>query len=81
MTESLEALLKRIDLAIQRDVTCILVESAKGKLSPTSARDIVQYRKVVSDAMALQEHLDDASKKMSKEELKKMAQDLLKDEE
>lgn len=75
---NLEALLEKIDEAIRRDVSHIFSEVSQGKLSAPSARDLVQYRKLITDT---QEALEKAAKGLptkTEEELRDLAKELLK---
>jgi len=80
MIKELEKLLEKIDEAVRRDVNCILLESARGKLSPTSARDLVQYRKLVTDAIQEIDAAGEDLPERTEEELKTLAKELLNEE-
>lgn len=74
----LEQLLSKIDETIRRDVNHLITEANEGKLAGNSARDLVQYRKLISEAL---EGIEKAAKSLpskTEEELKKMAKELLK---
>lgn len=75
---NLESLLEKIDEAIRRDVNHIFIEVSQGKLSAPSARDLVQYRKLITDT---QEALEKAASQLpakTEDELKELAKELLK---
>jgi hypothetical protein len=49
-----EQLLNRGGIILRREVQNLLMESSAGKLSPTSARDLVAYVKLLSELKAEQ---------------------------
>lgn len=75
---SLETLLEKIDEAIRRDISHIFSEVSQGKLSPPSARDLVQYRKLITDAQEASEKAAKGLPSKTEEELKMLAKELLK---
>lgn len=77
MSKDLEKLLEKIDEAVRRDVNHIFTEVSLAKLSPTSARDLVQYRKVVEDALQAIEDAGDELPERTEEELKELAKELI----
>lgn len=73
----LDILLEKTIEAIKRDITHILLEGASRKLSPTSARDLVNYYKVLVDVQRQQTKSDEALAKLSDEELRSQVKALL----
>lgn len=72
----LEALLAKIDEAVKRDVQHIMLEVTTGKLSDKSARDLVQYRRLVSDTIAAQDEAAKKAPQLTEKELKALAKEL-----
>lgn len=78
----LEKLLEKASEAMRRDINHIFGEVGNGKLNDKSARDLVNYIKVLSDISWEKKKDDEKSKKniekMSDEDLAKMAAEILK---
>lgn len=66
----IEALLDKGGDILSREIRNLMVESARGKLSPASARDLVQYVKLLAELKQVQM---DAASEMTDEELKAKA--------
>jgi uncharacterized protein Yka (UPF0111/DUF47 family) len=76
--EDLNRLLKEASKAVERDIKHIFLEVMKGKLAPTSSRDLVSYVKLLSDVLDKQKEVEKGLSSIPEEDLKQMAKDLLK---
>lgn len=78
---NLNELRDKLEEAVRRDINHIFTEVSRGKLSATSARDLVAYTKLLEELASLREKAiaeEEADlKKKSPEELKKLAQEIL----
>ena len=75
--EELRHLLDKAQEAIRRDLTHIFTEVSARKLSPSSARDLVSYVKLLAEILEEQEEAGEELSKTSEEELKKLAKELI----
>ncbi len=73
----LDKLIEKTYEALRRDVNHILAASAGSKLDAASARDLVNYYKLLSDIKRQQEKDDSGLAKLSDEELEKRIKALL----
>jgi hypothetical protein len=73
----LKELVEKAFLAIQRDIKNIVLESSSRKLSPASARDLVNYYKVLREDQRQQAKDDAELAKMTDDELKERIKSLL----
>lgn len=64
-----EDLLSKAKEVIRRDVTNLMIESSKGKLSPTSSKSIIDYVKALNE---LKEQELSILNELTDEELKKL---------
>lgn len=67
---TLESLLEKCVEALRRDISYLLAESSKGRLSAPSARDLVSYIKLLTELKDL-EHSE--LSKLTDEQLEKLA--------
>lgn len=73
----LERLMEKVDETIRKEINHLFTEACAGKLSPTSARDLVQYKKLLTDTLDAQDRASKGLPQRSEEELKALARDLL----
>ena len=78
----LKPLLDKALDAVRKDLTHISFDVAKGKLKPGPAKDLVAYVKLLSDALEQEkkeeDQEEDAIAKLTDEELRAKAKELLK---
>lgn len=79
--QSIEKLLKKATSAMRKDMLHIFHSVKQKKLSPTSARDLVAYIKLLTDlakqAKVKEQEVEDDLATKSEEELKALAKELL----
>jgi hypothetical protein len=73
----LDKLMEKVDETIRKDINHLFGEACQGKLSPASARDLVQYKKLLLDTLNAQERALEALPQQSTEDLKALAHELL----
>lgn len=78
---SVEELLNRAAEAITRDIRAILDETNKGKLSAASARDLVNYYKLLMDLKKAQPSEDEALADLTDEQTIQQAKALIAEAE
>jgi hypothetical protein len=64
-----DSLLAKAGVILQREIRALMAASARGKLDTAESRDLIAYVKLLAETKA---QLEDASKNMSTEELKKL---------
>lgn len=76
---SLEELLDKATEAVRRDLNHIFISVSNSKLSPTSARDLVAYVKLLSDILDRQAKEAKGLAAASDDELKALARSLVEE--
>lgn len=72
-----QKLLKRLEMTLKRDIRHVHAEACKGKLSPSSAKDLATYYKLVKELCVEEDQAKKTSLSASTAELEALAKKLL----
>ena len=71
--DNLAELLEKAKEAVRRDLNHIFTEVSKAKLSPSSARDLVNYTKLLTDVLDTEKGVEAELASLSEAQLKSLA--------
>lgn len=71
--DNLAELLEKAKEAVRRDLNHIFIEVSQAKLSPASARDLVNYTKLLTDVLDMEKGIEDELASLSEAQLKSLA--------